>query len=202
MLDDYARQQVLDVFAKALEKGTVEKPVAFLQKVVENYLNGDFTPVEKVSTQASAQPTSCPDAQAQTRSDHTKKRLEEKEKIDQLKQTFHGNRRGQVEKIMAGWDEQTRVSELAEFKKSTSSAVRVQYQKQGLDSRLAKSALIEHLAKKYLPIEESDFVAWAKAQGYDIESHGTDGGYRLNPTKHVGNILERTLSKIECAGEV
>jgi len=37
--DDYVRQQVLDVFAKASEKSTVEKPVAYLQKVVQNYLN-------------------------------------------------------------------------------------------------------------------------------------------------------------------
>ena len=103
---------------------------------------------------------------------------------------------------MAGWDEQTRASELAEFKKSTNGAVRIQYQKQGLDSRLAKSALVEHLAKKHLPVEESDFVAWAKAQGYDIESHGTEGGYRLNSTQHVGNILEGTLSKMECVGGV
>nr|MEC4582075.1 hypothetical protein [Candidatus Parabeggiatoa sp.] len=45
-------------------------------------------------------------------------------------------------------------------------------------------------------------MIWAKKkQGHDIESHETDG-YRLNSTKHVGGVLERALSKIECVDGV
>jgi len=199
--DDYVRQQVLDVFAKASEKSTVEKPVAYLQKVVQNYLNGDFTPIEKASTQTSAQSTSYPDAQTQTNADRMKSRLNEKETIDQLKHAFHGNRRRQVEKVMAGWDEQTRVSELAEFGKATNHTVRVQYKNQGLDSNLVKSALAKYVADKFLPLDENHFVTWAKKQGHDIESDGTNG-YRVNSTKHVGGVLGSALSKMECVGGV
>jgi hypothetical protein len=201
--DDYARQQVLDVLAQASEKGTVENSVAFLQGVVKNYLNGDFTPIEKAPAQAPVQPTTCPEVQPQNHTnDRSVSEANEKDRIDQLKQTFHENRHGQVEKLMASWDEQTQVLELAEFEKTLSRTARARYQKHGLDSSLIKSTLTDYLAKKHLPVEVSDFVTWAKTQGHDIESHGTEGGYRLNPTKHVGNILERTLSKIECAGEV
>ena len=133
--------------------------------MVQNYLNGDFTPIEKASTQTPAQSASYPDAQTQTNADRMKSRLNEKETIDQLKQAFHGNRRRQVEKVMAGWDEQTRVSELAEFGKATNHTVRAQYKKLGLDSNLVKSALTEYLANKFLPLDESHFVTWAKKTG-------------------------------------
>jgi predicted transcriptional regulator len=45
-----ARQQVLDVLASSLEKGTVERPKAFLQGLVTNYLADDFTPINKSKT--------------------------------------------------------------------------------------------------------------------------------------------------------
>jgi len=204
--DNYARQQVLDVLAQASEKGTVDKPVAFLQGVVKNYLNGDFTPIEKAPAQAPAQPTSRPDVQPQNHAnDRSVSEANEKDKIDQLKQAFHENRRGQVEKMMEGWDEQTRASEMAEFKKATNHTVQTLYQKHGLDSRLVKSTLTDYLAKKYLPVEVSDFVAWAKTQGYQVESNdngngngnGTNGSYRLNSTKPVSHVLEGVLSNIE-----
>ncbi|MEK8016324.1 MAG: hypothetical protein VSS75_005600 [Candidatus Parabeggiatoa sp.] len=47
--DDQARQAILDVVAKKLDNGTLQKPVSFLRKVVDNYLMGDFTPLEQTS---------------------------------------------------------------------------------------------------------------------------------------------------------
>ena len=47
--DDQARQEVLDIVAKKLDNATLQKPVPFLRKVVDNYLMGDFTPLEQTS---------------------------------------------------------------------------------------------------------------------------------------------------------
>ncbi|RKZ70675.1 MAG: hypothetical protein DRR19_33245, partial [Candidatus Parabeggiatoa sp. nov. 1] len=184
----------------ALEKGTIEKPIAFLQGVVKNYLNGDFTPIEKplaqTSSQTSVQTGNYPDAQTQSRLDRIESKCNEEKTMAHLEQTFQQNRRDQVEKIMANWDDNTREVELADFRKNTGSTVRAQYTKLGLDSRLVKSALTEYVANKHLPIDENNFVTWAKKQGYEVEGSDT-AGFRLNAAKRIGNVLEKCVPKID-----
>jgi len=196
LFDDYARQQVLDVVAKALEKGTIEKPIAFLQGVVKNYLNGDFTPIEKPLAQTSSQAVNYPDAQTQSRLDRIESQHNEEKMMDHLEQTFQQNRRDQVEKIIADWDDNTREVELADFRKNTGSTVRAQYTKLGLDSRLVKSALTEYVANKHLPIDENHFVTWAKKQGHKVEGSDTEG-FQLNATKRIDNVLEKCVPQID-----
>jgi len=62
--DDQARQAVLDVVAKKSDNGELQKPVPFLKKVVDNYLTGDFTPLEPpkkaVTNRSTYKPNECP----------------------------------------------------------------------------------------------------------------------------------------------
>jgi len=61
--DDQARQEVLDVVAKKLDNGTLQKPVSFLRKVVDNYLMGDFTPLEQTSREVKGSSNKAADRQ-------------------------------------------------------------------------------------------------------------------------------------------
>ena len=200
--NDEARQQVLDVIAESLKKDAVRKPTSFLRKLVQNYLVGDFTPVEKIVAQNSVKPepqnqvsNNSPDTQTQHHTDRTESYFNEKDTIKKLEQTFRANRRHQADQIVMGWDNNTRELELAEFEKTMCRTVRAKYRKQGLDSNLVKSALTEYVANKHLPLDENHFATWAKKQGHELNGNETDG-YRLNSTKHVGDILKDTLSKI------
>ena len=62
--DDQARQEILDVVAKKLDNGALQKPASFLRKVVDNYLTGDFTPLEQtkkaVTNKSTYKPNECP----------------------------------------------------------------------------------------------------------------------------------------------
>ncbi|WP_353573279.1 helix-turn-helix domain-containing protein [Candidatus Albibeggiatoa sp. nov. BB20] len=61
--DDQARQAILDIVAKKLDNGTLQKPVSFLRKVVDNYLMGDFTPLERTSREVKGSSNKAADRQ-------------------------------------------------------------------------------------------------------------------------------------------
>jgi len=51
LADNNKRQEVLDVLATSMKKDRIRKPEAYLQTLIQRSLDGDFTPIQKITTQ-------------------------------------------------------------------------------------------------------------------------------------------------------
>ena len=124
------------------------------------------------------------------------RREKEKKQLENLESTFHQERRRQIKELITGWNEETFKAELKEFEKTTDNVTRGIYKEHGLNSRFAKAAFMEYVARKYLSPTFNDFVTWARTRGHEIEGN-QNGGYRVRSTKSIGTVLKKVVPKID-----